>query len=112
MKNAYIEPQQEAGSVYRHTPAMKGNSSTNAEHYHQLNHLFEIVIYILIHINNKVDLVMAIKTHQVADVNDAGDFASRWGWLPGCADRVIDRDGNSCFLLADGATNEGVAGGH
>lgn len=55
---------------------------------------------------------MAIKTHQVADVNDAGDFASRWGWLPGCADRVIDRDGNSCFLLADGATNEGVAGGH
>lgn len=50
--------------------------------------------------------------YKVADVNNAGDFAARWRGLPGCANRVVDCDGNSCFLLADGATNEGVAGGH
>lgn len=51
-------------------------------------------------------------SHQVADVNDAGDFAARWRGLPGRANRVIDCDGNARFLLADGATDEGVAGGH
>lgn len=58
---------------------------------------------------------MAIRTvfsHQVADVNDAGHFAAGWRGLPGRANRVIDCDGDSSFLLADGATNEGVAGGH
>lgn len=51
-------------------------------------------------------------THQVADVNNAGHFATRWRRLPGRAHRVIDGDGNTHFLLADGATNEGVVGGH
>lgn len=62
-----------------------------------------------------VELVVAIRrviSHQVADVNDAGDFAARWRRLTGRANRVINCDGNSCFLLADGATNEGVAGRH
>ncbi|TNN53601.1 hypothetical protein EYF80_036175 [Liparis tanakae] len=48
----------------------------------------------------------------VADVNNAGDFASRRRGLPGRADGIIDGDGNARFLLADGATDEGVAGGH
>lgn len=51
-------------------------------------------------------------SHQVADVNNAGDFATRWRGLPGSANRVIDCDGNTGFLLADGATNESVVGGH
>lgn len=50
--------------------------------------------------------------HQVADVDDAGHFAPGRRRLPGCADRVVDGDGNACFLLADGATHQGVAGGH
>lgn len=51
-------------------------------------------------------------SHQVTDVNNIGNFAARWRWLPGRAHRVVDSDRNTSFLLADGATNKGVAGGH
>lgn len=45
-------------------------------------------------------------------MNNAGDFAARRRGLPGRANGIVDCDGNSCFLLADGATNEGVTQGH
>lgn len=45
-------------------------------------------------------------------MNNVGDFAAGWRGLTGRANRVIDCDGNTRFLLADGAANEGVAGGH
>lgn len=51
-------------------------------------------------------------SHQVPDVNDAGDLSARWRGLPRCANGVVDGDGDSRFLLADGATNESVAGCH
>lgn len=54
----------------------------------------------------------AVFSHQVADMNNAGDFAARRRRLPSRADRIIDGDADSCFLLADGATNEGVTGRH
>jgi len=57
-------------------------------------------------------VLMTTFSHQVADVNNAGDFASRRRGLPGRANGIIDGDGNARFLLADGATDEGVAGGH
>lgn len=56
--------------------------------------------------------IRAVFSHQVADVNNAGDFAARWRGLPSRANRIINCDGNSCFLLADWATDEGVTGGH
>ena len=51
-------------------------------------------------------------SHQITDVNNVGDFAARWRGLPCSAHRVVNSDGDTCFLLADGATNECVAGGH
>lgn len=45
-------------------------------------------------------------------MNNSGDFSARWRGLLSRANRVINCDGNTCFLLADGATDEGVAGGH
>lgn len=51
-------------------------------------------------------------SHQVADVYDAGDFAARRRGLPGRADRIVYGDGDACPLLADGATDESLAGGH
>lgn len=56
--------------------------------------------------------IPAVLSHQVADMNNAGDFAAGRRRLPSCADRIIDCDADSCFLLADGATNEGVTGRH
>lgn len=50
--------------------------------------------------------------HQVADVNNAGDFAARWRRLPGGANGIVDCDGHSRFLLTDGAADEGVTGRH
>lgn len=55
---------------------------------------------------------LAVFSHQVADVNNVGDFAARWRGLPRRTNRIVDCDRNACFLLADGATNEGVTGGH
>lgn len=48
-------------------------------------------------------------SHQVTDVYDARDFAAGRRGLPGCADRIVDCDGDSGSLLADGATDERVA---
>lgn len=56
--------------------------------------------------------IRAVFTYQVANVNNAGDFAPRWRGLSSRANRVVNCDGNSCFLLADGTANEGVTGGH
>lgn len=53
-----------------------------------------------------------VAPHQVADVNNAGDFAARWRWLPGGTNRIVNRDGHSSFLLTDGATNERITGRH
>lgn len=55
---------------------------------------------------------MAESSHQIADMDDVGDFSS-WRWrLPSRTNRVVDCDRNARFLLADWATNERVAGGH
>lgn len=43
---------------------------------------------------------------------DTRDFAARRRGLAGCADRIVNSDGDSCSLLADGATDESVTGGH
>lgn len=51
-------------------------------------------------------------SHQVTDMYDTRDFAARRRGLPGRADRIVNRDGDSCSLLADGATDECVTGGH
>lgn len=39
---------------------------------------------------------------------DTRDFAARRRGLPSRADRIVDGDGDSCSLLADGATDERV----
>lgn len=39
---------------------------------------------------------------------DARDFAAGRRGLPSCADRIVDCDGDSGSLLADGATDERV----
>lgn len=51
-------------------------------------------------------------SHQVADMYDTGDFPARRRGLPGRADRIVNGDGDSCPLLADGATDESLTGGH
>lgn len=43
---------------------------------------------------------------------DTRDFAARRRGLPSCADRIVDGDGDSCSLLADGATDERVTRSH
>lgn len=52
------------------------------------------------------------QTHQVGHMDDIWDFATRWRWLPSCADGVVYGDGHARLLLTDGATHQTVAGGN
>lgn len=57
-------------------------------------------------------LFLSVLTHQVGDVDDVGDFAMRRRQLPGGADGVVDSDGHTRALLAEGAAHHRVTGSH
>lgn len=59
-----------------------------------------------------LQLAQGERTNQVGQVDDVGHFASWRRGLLGCADRVIYGDGHARLLLADGATDQCVTGGH